>query len=81
MFARVSSKGQVTIPADLRKALNIAAGSQVRFVLENEEIRILPAKEGIESLRGTIKVPEVQDFKAIRQRVMEERSSGEDKNY
>lgn len=77
MISRISSKGQVTIPADLRRALNLKAGSQVKFVLDNGGVRLLPARQGIEDLRGTIKVSEKQDYKAVRQQVMEEKSHGQ----
>ena len=40
-LARVTSKGQVTIPAEIRKALNIGEGDDLLFeVVETGEARI-----------------------------------------
>ncbi len=39
--ARVMSKGQVTIPKNIRAALGISAGDRVTFILENGTVRVL----------------------------------------
>lgn len=39
--ARVMSKGQVTIPKDVRKVLGIGPGSRVGFIVENGSVRIV----------------------------------------
>lgn len=39
--ARVMSKGQVTIPKDVRKVLRIGPGSRVGFIVENGSVRIV----------------------------------------
>ena len=50
----VTRKGQVTIPAELRKALNLKQGDRVAFVLEPEGMVRLttPRYPTIASLRG-----------------------------
>jgi antitoxin PrlF len=70
--SKVSSKGQVTLPIEARKHLNIQPGVRVRFVLEKDSIRIVPVESGIETLRGTIEVSEPQDFKVVRHQAMKE---------
>jgi antitoxin PrlF len=46
-LARVTTKGQVTIPAEVRKALDIGAGDDVLFeVVEAGEARIRVLKRG-----------------------------------
>lgn len=40
---RVTSKGQVTIPIEVREALGIVAGSQVEFELDEGGARLRPA--------------------------------------
>ena len=40
MDTSVTSKGQVTIPKAVRRALGITAGTQVRFVAEGHEARM-----------------------------------------
>ncbi|MDH7579099.1 MAG: AbrB/MazE/SpoVT family DNA-binding domain-containing protein [Bacillota bacterium] len=74
MFARISKKGQITLPAEVRKLLNLRPGARVRFVIDGDAARILPAKGGIETLKGAVKVSAPQDFKAARHKAMEERS-------
>lgn len=68
----ISKKGQVTLPAEVRKHLNIKPKSHVYFVIENDGVRVIPAKEGIESLKGILSASGPQDFKKIRHRAMEE---------
>lgn len=71
-IAKVSRKGQVTLPAEVRKFLNIQAGARIRFAIDAEGVRILPAEKGIESLRGALRAAGPQDLKAARHRAMEE---------
>ena len=42
-LARVSSKGQITIPIEIRKKLNIKEGDKVLFVEEDGNIFVLNA--------------------------------------
>lgn len=55
---RVTQKGQVTIPLEVRRALGIVAGSEVRFELELEHggARLVPdgaaAAADLERARG-----------------------------
>jgi len=70
--SKVSSKGQITLPIEARKHLNIQPGVRVQFVLEKDSIRIVPVENGIEALRGTIQVGKPQDFKVVRQQTMKE---------
>jgi len=39
--AKVISKGQVTIPKDIRKVLDVDTGDHVVFVVENQSVRII----------------------------------------
>lgn len=40
--ARVSSKGQVTLPAAMRAKLGITIGSRIRFELRDKELVVRP---------------------------------------
>lgn len=42
-LARVSAKGQVTIPIDIRKKLNIREGDKILFAEKNGNITIINA--------------------------------------
>lgn len=53
--SNITSKGQVTIPASIRKAFGLVAGKQVAFRLENGKIVIEPVDGGLSSLFGLIK--------------------------
>ena len=39
--AKVMSKGQVTIPKDIREILGISCGDRVTFVVENGAVRLI----------------------------------------
>ncbi len=39
--ARVMSKGQVTIPKNIREALGVATGDRVTFIYENGSVRVI----------------------------------------
>lgn len=53
---RVTSKGQVTIPLEVRRALGIHAGSDVEFRIDEEGVRLVVDPERaaaeIAQLRG-----------------------------
>lgn len=39
--ARVMSKGQVTIPKNIRTALGVSTGDRVTFIVENGSVRVI----------------------------------------
>lgn len=39
--AKVMSKGQVTIPKDIRKVLGISSGDRVTFIVKNNKVQII----------------------------------------
>ena len=75
--AKMTSKGQITVPKDVRMKLNLKPGDRVRFVIEADgRVRLWPAKRDITSLRGVLPKPkraltieEMDD--AIRQHAVE----------
>lgn len=70
--AGVSKKGQVTLPSEVRKHLNIKPRTDVCFIIEDDGVRIIPAGGKIESLKGIIKTAGPQDFTTARRQAMEE---------
>jgi len=62
--ARVSSKGQVVIPAKFRRQLGIRRGTLVSFHQDNGRLILQPVtRDFIRSLRGSLKGgPSVLDF-------------------
>jgi antitoxin PrlF len=56
--ATVTSKGQITIPASVRAALGLEAGSQVEFVeYAKGEFAIVAATDSVQSLKGMLRKP------------------------
>ncbi len=84
MYAKVSNKGQVTIPKVIRKKLNIGKESGVLFLIEDDEIK-LKGVSGSPSdrLAGSLKeyareyVPLKKVREEIRERIADE-IAGED---
>lgn len=53
--AKVTSKGQITIPGDVRRAMRLGAGSEVMFFPNEEGDFIIRARTGsIRDLRGCL---------------------------
>ncbi|QCP47823.1 AbrB/MazE/SpoVT family DNA-binding domain-containing protein [Trinickia violacea] len=57
--ATVTSKGQVTIPADVRTQLGLSAGDRIEFVLNEATGRyeVIPATGSVTALKGVIRKP------------------------
>jgi antitoxin PrlF len=56
--ATLTSKGQVTIPVEVRSALGLSAGDRIDFIpTENGSFEIVPATSPITALKGLIKKP------------------------
>lgn len=69
----VTSKGQVTIPGELRRALNIKPKDRVAFELADGEIRLRPTKSAVEANYGAVKpINRPEDYRRMRQEVEEE---------
>ena len=56
MYAKISKKGQITIPKLIRKKLNIDKDGGVLFLVEKDEVKIkgIPAGQ-VEHLAGSLK--------------------------
>jgi antitoxin PrlF len=54
----VTSKGQITIPRDVRKLLGIESGDKVRFNVDDDgKVFFVPATLDVTSLRGIVPKP------------------------
>ena len=51
----LTSKGQVTIPADVRKRLGLHPGDPVAFIVEGNEVRLVRRESRIEAAFGICK--------------------------
>lgn len=72
-MVKVSSKGQITLPAGLRRRFNIKPGTYLHIIEEESDFRVVPTSEGIARLRGQVVVSGIQDFRKARQIALEER--------
>jgi AbrB family looped-hinge helix DNA binding protein len=57
---KVTTKGQVTIPQEIREQLGIQPGTEVEFRVEGKAVRMIPARKArlrgrriVERLRGS----------------------------
>lgn len=56
--ATVTAKGQITIPASVRRALRVDTGSRVEFVEVGEgRFELVAASRSIKALKGVVKAP------------------------
>lgn len=67
--ATLTSKGQITIPQEVRQRLNLGAGDRVEFVeLPDGDFVIRPAVGDVRTLKGMLRRPakpvSVDDMKA-----------------
>jgi antitoxin PrlF len=58
MTSTVTSKGQVTIPQEVRKRLRIVAGTKLEFIVrENGILEVIPMFGSIRELKGAVPKP------------------------
>ena len=56
MYATLSSKGQITIPVEIRDRLRLNAGDRVDFVFfDDSRVEMIPKKGSISALKGIVK--------------------------
>ncbi|WP_080425049.1 AbrB/MazE/SpoVT family DNA-binding domain-containing protein [Burkholderia ubonensis] len=69
--ATVTSKGQVTIPVDVRTRLGLSTGDRIDFVLNEQTGRyeVIPATCSVTELKGIIRKPakpvSIEDMNAV----------------
>lgn len=67
MSGKMTSKGQITIPKELRELLNVEEGDQLRFLVEKDTIKIEPVKKNLLShVIGRVVVSEPIDLEHMR---------------
>jgi AbrB family looped-hinge helix DNA binding protein len=54
MLSSVTTKGQVTIPVDIRSLFHIRPNDRVDFIVEGDRIILTPVKS-LKDLRGAVK--------------------------
>ena len=56
-IATISSRGQITIPVDVRTTLSLKKGDKVNFIIIGNEVKFLPVTKDITTLKGFIEKP------------------------
>jgi len=54
---RVSRKGQVTLPKDIRERLRIRNGGNIKFVVKGDQVEMQPAQLSVTRLAGVLGKP------------------------
>jgi len=75
--ATVNSKGEITIPIDIRRHLGLETGSRVHFVLTDARTyQVIPVNESVRSIKGLISAPALLVTLADMDRAIEAGGSG-----
>lgn len=53
-MTKVTAKGQITLPLDVRRALGVEAGDRVEFVIENGRVAVHAATHDVRELKGLV---------------------------
>ena len=67
--ATITSKGQITIPKDVRASLGLQCGDKIDFIIEaSGDVRFLPIIKDVSTLKGIVARPKkavsIEDMKA-----------------
>jgi AbrB family looped-hinge helix DNA binding protein len=77
ILASVTERGQVTIPAEVRKALGITARDKVDFVIEDGEVRLKRPKYTLQTAYAS--VPPLRGGKDIDEAIREAKDERADR--
>src|SRR5438105_3286645 len=72
--ATVTQRGQVTIPAEVRRMFGTKRGDKVSFAIEGDQVRLRPARFTLESSFGSVTpMHRPEDFERIKEEALEDR--------
>lgn len=78
ILSTVTQRGQVTIPADVRKILGVKPRDKVAFTIEDGRVGLMPAKFTLETVLGSVKpATKTEDLKVISQDAKGEKAERE----
>ncbi|GAB4341469.1 MAG: AbrB/MazE/SpoVT family DNA-binding domain-containing protein [Leptolyngbyaceae cyanobacterium] len=58
LTSTITSKGQITIPKEIRDLLNLHPGDRIDFIVENGRIYVQPTDVDVRSLSGLLYKPD-----------------------
>lgn len=76
-MSRMTSKGQTTIPKEIREQLGLKPGDRVAFILRGNEAVLYPVKGTLLDLRGSLKPRRrPEDLEEVRRQVKHKVAEG-----
>jgi AbrB family looped-hinge helix DNA binding protein len=72
--AKIGRRGQVTVPREVRRKVNLKEGDRIAFVVEGDDLIVRPLRQTLLDLRGSVPVEGEQDFTQIRRDVLASRA-------
>ena len=70
----LTSRGQITIPQKIRKALNLEANDKITILVNNDTLILKPIKGNILDIGASIKIPGDKkpiNFRKVRKQVID----------
>jgi AbrB family looped-hinge helix DNA binding protein len=70
LSSKMTSKGQITVPHQIRQHLQIAKGDRIEFMIGSEgKVTLLPATTDIKALKGMVAKPQkrvtIEDMRQV----------------
>ncbi|PCJ22343.1 MAG: AbrB family transcriptional regulator [Rickettsiales bacterium] len=56
-FSKITSKGQVTIPHNIREKLHLSTGSKIEFIIQDDAVLMIPINNKLSNLYGILPKP------------------------
>lgn len=75
LYVRVNPRGQITIPREILRILNIKPGNHMLVLFDGEHTSFKFFTKTLPDMRGTVKVKRVEDFNRIRRKVLKKRAA------
>lgn len=76
IIASITQRGQVTIPAEVRRILGAEPRGKIAFLVEGDEVKLIPATFTLEAAYGSVKpITHPQNLKEISRKAKEEHSA------
>jgi AbrB family looped-hinge helix DNA binding protein len=74
IITTMTQRGQVTVPSEVRRLLGLKPRDKVAFSIEEDEVRLAPARFTLESAFGSVKpATRTADLKAISRAARDEK--------
>ena len=78
IITTMTQRGQVTVPSEVRRLLGLKPRDKVAFSIEDDEVRLTPARFTLESAFGSVKpLKRREDFKRISREARDEKLTRE----